>query len=188
MIARALSLGWLVAVWVALWESASVANLASGLAVGGLLLLAFPIRTTAPGTGRFRPVAAVRFLGYFLWKLLEANAIVAWEVITPSNAGVKEGIVAVPVTGASDAVVSILANAISLTPGTLTLEVERDPTVLYIHVLHLDTADKARRDVLRLELAVLRAFGTVEAIATAEDRLRACEDVIAADEAGRARS
>lgn len=187
MIARALSLAWLVLVWMALWESLSFANLASGLAVGGVLVLAFPIRSRAPGTGRFRPVATVRFLGYFVWKLLEANAIVGWEVITPSNASVREGIVAVPISGASDTVVAILCNAISLTPGTLILEAERNPTVLYIHVLHLDTADEARAEVLRLELYVLRAFGTDEAIATAEQQLQVVEDAIArADEAGRA--
>jgi multicomponent Na+:H+ antiporter subunit E len=178
MIARATSLLWLTVVWVALWESASVANVASGLLVGALLLALFPVRGHAEGTGRIRPLAVVRFVAYFLHKLVEANVIVAWEVITPSNASVREGIVAVPVTGSSDAIVAILANAISLTPGTLTLEVERDPTVLYVHVLHLRTADHARADVQRLQLSVLRAFGTEAAIADAERRLAATEAAI----------
>lgn len=172
---RALSLCWLLVVWVALWESATVANVLSGLVVATVLLFVFPVRDTSSATGRFRPLQAVRFVAYFSLKLLEANVVVAWEVITPSNEGVREGIVAVPITGASDTVVAIVANAISLTPGTLTLEVERNPTVLYVHVLHLRSVERARADVLRLELRVLRAFGDDDAVALTEERLTEAE-------------
>lgn len=176
---------WLLLVWLALWESVSVANVASGLAVGALLLVLFPVPASPGAGGRFRPLRALELLAYFLVKLLEANAVVAWEVVTPSNAKVKEAIVAVPITGASDAVVAVLANAISLTPGTLTLEVRRDPTVLYVHVLHLRSIERARADVLRLERKVLRAFGSDEAIAIAEARL--AETEAALDRPGSAR-
>ncbi len=176
---RSRSLVWLVLAWLALWESFSIANVLSGLAVGAALLLLFPVRRVAAGTGRLRPVRLLELVGFFVWKLLEANAIVAWEVITPSNAGVREGVVAVPMTGASDTLVAIVANAISLTPGTLTLEIERDPTVLYVHVLHLTSIDEAKVDVLRLERAVLRALGTDEAIAIAEGRLAEAEAAVA---------
>lgn len=175
MRARALPLLWLVVVWMALWGTISVANLLSGLAVGSLLLVLFPTRQVSEATGRFRPLRALELLAYFLWKLLEANTVVAWEVITPSNESVKEAVVAVPMTGASDTVVAIVANAVSLTPGTLTIEVERDPTVLYVHVLHLRTIEQVRADVLKMERAVLRAFGTDDAIASAERRLAETE-------------
>lgn len=163
MMARLPALGWLLLVWVALWEDASPATLASGAAVGTTLLVLFPLGGERRPP-RVRPVAAARFAGYFLWKLLEANLVVAWEVITPSNAGVTEGIVRVPVTGASDAVVTLVANALSLTPGTLTIEVERNPTALYVHVLHLRSVERTRRDVMRLEELALAAFGSVESI------------------------
>ena len=174
MSVRLLVGAWLVLVWVALWEGASPANLLSGAVVAVALLAMFPLRgTTAPG--RFRPLWALRFLAYFLIKLVEANAVVAWEVVTPRNR-INEGIVAVPVTGASDVLVSVVANAISLTPGTLTIEVGTDPHILYVHVLHLHDIDAVRRDVTRLERYVLRAFGSDEAVAEVERRLRALVD------------
>lgn len=157
-------LGWLVLAWMALWGDLSLANSLSGIAVGSLLLAVFP--DAGPrSTGPLRPVRAIAFLGYFLYKLVEANLLVAWEVITPDNEGIKEAIVAVPVTGASDAVITILANAISLTPGTLTLEVARDPAVVYVHVLHLRDVEAVRRDVHKLERLTLQAFADEATIA-----------------------
>lgn len=148
---------WLVFVWVALWGDFTPGNAVGGVLVATALLVMFP---DAGPSGRFavRPFAALHFLGHFIYKLVEANAVVAWEVITPNNEGVNEGIVAVPVTGASDAVVTILANAISLTPGTLTLEVRDDPPMLFIHVLHLRSIEQTRADVKRLETLARRAF------------------------------
>lgn len=157
---------WLVLVWTALWGDLSLANLLSGVAVAALLLTLFPHAGPGPA-GRMRPLHALRFFLYFQYKLLEANLIVAWEVITPNNEGINEGIVAVPVTGASDAVITILANAISLTPGTLTLEVSRDPAILYVHVLHLRDIEAVRRDVYKLETLALRAFADEATIAAA---------------------
>lgn len=174
---RLLMMAWLLVVWVALWERLSVANVLSGLAVGAVLSVLFPMRKPPSGAPRmaFRPVQVAHLLGYFLWKLVEANAVVAWEVITPNNEGVREGIVAVPLTASSDIVVALVANAISLTPGTLTIDIDRDPTVLYVHVLHLRNLERVRGDVLRLEVRILHAFGTHEAIADAERHLAEAE-------------
>jgi multicomponent Na+:H+ antiporter subunit E len=173
----------LVVAWVALWGDATAANVASGVGVALTLLALFPLRrSTRPG--RFRPLEALRFFGYFLSKLIEANAVVAWEVVTPRNR-INEGIVAVPVSGASDVLVSVVASAISLTPGTLTIEIHTDPHVLFVHVLHLHDIDTVRRDVTRLERYVLRAFGSDEAVTEVERRLAALDDT-GASQPGRA--
>jgi len=157
---------WSVAVWVALWGDVSAANLLSGLALGSILMLVFPMRPRGV-PGAFRPAAAIRFGGYFAWKLVEASAVVTWEVLTPTNR-INEGIVAVPIRGVSDTLTTLVANAISLTPGTLTLEVRQEPTVLYVHVLHLDDIEAVRRGVQRLEVLAIRAFGSTAAVAAAE--------------------
>lgn len=160
---RAPFAAWLVVVWVALWGDITVANVVGGVVVAAVALALFP--SAAPRGGvTVRPLHAVRFLVYFLAKLIEANAVVAWEVLTPNNERVREGVVAVPVTGASDAVVTVVANAISLTPGTLTLDVHRDPTILFVHVLHLRSIEQTRDEVHRLEMLALRAFGKEAAI------------------------
>lgn len=155
-------IAWLTFVWVSLWGDVTLGNLVSGVAVGTAVVAAFPDALPRPG-GRVRPWPAVLFAGYFAWRLFVANAVVAWEVLTPDNASVREGIVAVPVDDCSDAVVTVIANAISLTPGTLTIEVRRNPTVLFVHVLHLHSIERTRQEVHRLERLARRAFGAPDA-------------------------
>ncbi len=163
-------IAWLVVVWVALWEDLSPGNLLTGAALGSLLVTVFPLGARGvPGDFRLLPTA--RFAVYFLWKLIEASAVVSWEVVTPRNR-INEGVVAVPIRGVSDSLTTLVANAISLTPGTLTLEVRQNPTVLYVHVLHLYDIEAVRREVQRLERLAIRAFGSVAAVAAAESTLR----------------
>jgi multicomponent Na+:H+ antiporter subunit E len=147
---------WLVTVWVALAGDLTLGNVLAGVIVAAALQAAFPtLAVRAPD--HFRPLAFIRFVGYFLYKLVEANVLVAWEVVTPRNRP-NQGIVAVPVHGADDLLLTTLANTISLTPGTLTLEVRRDPPTLYVHVMHIRTVEQTRREVLRLEELMLDAF------------------------------
>lgn len=159
-------LAWLLVVWVALWGDVTVANVVSGLVTASLLLVVFP-PATARRSGRVRPLPTLRFVAYFAWKLVEASAVVAWEVVTPRSR-ITEGIVAVPIRGVSDTVATVVANAVSLTPGTLTLEVDRDPAVLYVHVLHLRDLDAVRREVRHIEALAIAAFGDDKAVARLE--------------------
>lgn len=148
---------WLVALWVALWGDLTAANVIGGALAAAVLLAVFPLHGPRR-QGTVRPFHALRFLGYFLYKLAEANVVVAWEVVTPGSR-INLGVVAVRLHGGSDLVITSVANAISLTPGTLTLEVRRDPPTLYVHVLHLRSIEQTREQVRRLEYLALRAFG-----------------------------
>jgi multicomponent Na+:H+ antiporter subunit E len=158
---------WLVIMWMALWGNLSWANLLGGVAAAVAVLLTWSTTSRRTPAYAFRPLAALRFLAYFCWKLLEANAILAWEVVTPRNR-INEGIVAIPVQGFSDGLITLVANTITLTPGTVTLEVSRDPAVLYVHVLHLADIEAVRREVRHLEILAVRAFGSPEALAMLE--------------------
>ena len=116
--------------WVILWRDLSIANVLSGLVVG-VVVTTLPRRDEA--RHRVRPLAVLRFLGVFAVKLVEANIELAREVVTPTNS-INTGIVAVPIPVESDAVVTLVASAVSLTPGTLTLETTSCPDpVLYVH-------------------------------------------------------
>lgn len=157
---RALSILGLTILWVVLWRDVSVANVLSGLAVSVV------VASGVSGTGahRVRPLALARFAGYFVVQLVEANLVLAREVVTPQNQ-IETGIIAVPLDGYSDFVATIVANATSLTPGTLTLELARRPEpVLYVHVLHLHDLDDARADVEAMARRVAAAFPQVEAV------------------------
>lgn len=170
---RLITGAWLTTMWVLLWGGPSVADIAGGVVASAVLLTLFP--DTAPRRRyTVRPVAAVRFAVFFLVKLVEANLVLAWEIITPWNK-IREGIVAVPIRHCGPGVVTAIANSISLTPGTLTLEVDPEHELLYVHVLHLRDLEAVRHDLLRFVEMIVRAFGSAEALAavtTAEDGAR----------------
>lgn len=153
---KLVSILWLAAVWVALWGDLSVANVAGGLVVGTTVTVLIPVRR-ARRAATASPVAVLRLVGVFAWKLVEASAVVAWEVVTPGSR-INRGIVAVPIRGVSEGITTLVANMISLTPGTITIEVRSQPTTLYIHVLHLRDVEEVRSDVRRLEELAIAAF------------------------------
>lgn len=155
------AIGWATVVWVSLWGTISVANLLAGAAIGAVTVALVPVAEDRAhaGDGRvaFRPFGAMGFLGYFVQLLVVASAVVAWEVVTPRNR-IHQGIVRLPLRTRSPGVATVIANAISLTPGTVTIEVADDPLTLYVHVLHLREVEDVRVDLRELEERALRAF------------------------------
>lgn len=170
---------WLLFVWTLLWGEPSLANAVSGVIVAGGLLALFPLSHIAR-RGRLRPLRAIGFVFFFAWELIKATMAVAWEIITPGST-IEQGIIGIDVLGASDTLVTLVANFITLTPGTLTVEVVRHPTRLYIHVLHLRDVEAVRADVQRLEALAIRAFGSPEAIALLEGGIPSRDGVPGAD-------
>ena len=69
---------------------------------------------------------------------------------------IREAIVAVPLRVASEPAVVLLANAVTYTPGTLTIEVADGH--LFVHVLHFEGVDAAVADVRRIEDLVMAAL------------------------------
>lgn len=147
---------WSATAWVALWSEFSLANVIWGLVVGALVVVVVPLRAS-PRRLRVRPVALLWLVVYAAWGLVRASAVVAWEVVTPGSQ-IHEGIVAAPLRTTSRGVITLIANVISLTPGTITLEVREEPPTLYVHVLHLRTLDEARAEIRHLEDIAIRAF------------------------------
>lgn len=89
-------------------------------------------------------VIAPRIIGfffYFLYELFKANIQVAADVITPKFY-MTPGIVAFPLDAKSDLEITLLANVISLTPGTLSLDVSEDKSTLYIHAMYVGDKDE----------------------------------------------
>ena len=148
----------LTVVWMALWESASIGTALAGLAVGGTVFWIIPSDQSG---ARFalRPIRVLRLMAYFARALVVATAQVAWEVVTPWSR-INQGIVKITMLGESKGLVTLIANMISLTPGTLTIEVREDPMTLSVHVLRLRTVEEARQDVRKLESLVIGAFGS----------------------------
>jgi multicomponent Na+:H+ antiporter subunit E len=88
----------------------------------------------------------IRFALYFLWELLKSNLLMAYYVVAPLSK-MKPGIIAVPLDITTDAQITLLANMITLTPGTLSVDVSTDRTVIYVHSVYVTNPDQFRNDI-----------------------------------------
>lgn len=162
--------GWLVVMWTALWGSLTVANLLGGVVVAAGVLWVFPRERGDDSRVALRPVHAAVFGVWFLGQLIASSLRVAWLIVKPSGpAQMEPGIVAAPIRGLSDQLTTMVANSITLTPGTLTIEVSRAPSVIYVHVLEAQEPDEVRAQVLDLERRIVVAFGSGDARKALDD-------------------
>ena len=108
------------------------------------------------GTRYFRRVPkTARLLGFFLRELVLSNLRVLWDVVTPTHIS-RPGIVGVPLSAESELEILLVANLISLTPGTLSVDLSDDRRTLYVHVMFLDDPDRFRQNIKKgLERRIL---------------------------------
>jgi multicomponent Na+:H+ antiporter subunit E len=132
-----------------LWAAATGNFSASSLFVGFVLgfgIVFFAQRVIGPINYARRFWLVISFVGFFIWELFKANLRVAYDVITPSQ-NMRPGVIAIPLTVSTDTQITLLANLISLTPGTLSLDVSDDKSVLYIHAMFVDDPDGLRHEI-----------------------------------------
>lgn len=145
----------LALVWTAATGEFSLPNLLVGFALGYAIL--FFVRDSL-GTGAYvaRVPRAAAFVVFYLWQLVKSNVRVAYDVVTPGYR-LKPAVIAVPLDAETDAEVTLLANLITLTPGTLALDLSADRKTLYVHVMYLDAdPEQTRREIKeQLERRVL---------------------------------
>ena len=110
-------------------------------------------------TGYFlRVVRLLRLALTFVWELMVSNFRVLWDVVTPTHFS-RPAVIGVPLDARSDFEIMVVANMISLTPGTLSLDVSEDRSTLYVHVMFVDDLEAARAQIKeRIEKRVLEAF------------------------------
>lgn len=97
------------------------------------------------------------FLTRFVVDLAVANLEVASAVLRP-KLDVHPGIVAVPIQLRGMRLV-VLTHYVTLTPGTISVDVSRDGNVLYVHALDLESPDALRAEVADIERRILEVFG-----------------------------
>lgn len=125
----------LVLIWIALTGDFTFVNFTFGFFLGSLALWLADKDSDSKKYFRLIPVA-ISFTFFFLYELIKANIQVAYEVANPSLTMVP-GIVAVPLDVKSELEITLLANLISLTPGTLSLDISEKKEVLYVHAMYV---------------------------------------------------
>ena len=157
---------WLVLVWNLLWGTWSWANLLSGIAVALVVTALLPLPPVVGGA-RIRPGPLVVYLGWFLGDLVRSAALVAWQTVRPRGID-RSAIIEVQVRADSDMLITILAQSLSLVPGSMVIDLDRERRTLALHVLHVEgeaDLERQRRSVLREEERIVRAFGSAEDVA-----------------------
>jgi multicomponent Na+:H+ antiporter subunit E len=145
----------LLLLWIALWGEVSVANVLSGVLV--VAIVSWLFAHDRPRRYVMRPVPALRLLLHVLVSLVGSSVRVVFAVLFPTRERIATSVQSVALQQGSVFVGAVVANAITLTPGTMSLDLDESTLVLSVHVLGLVDPDEFRRDVLQLENLVARA-------------------------------
>lgn len=96
-----------------------------------------------------------KFLGFFLVELILASLRVAYDVLTPRH-HMRPAVLGIPLDLEGDLEITFFANIITLTPGTLSLDVSSDRKTLYIHAMYIDDVQQFKQNLKnRLERRIM---------------------------------
>lgn len=131
--------------WAAMTEEFTLSNLLIGFVLAYVILLAS--RAVVGGGGFITKFPRfIKLMFYFLKDLVVANLRVAYDILTPKY-HMRPGIIAVPLDATTDLEITSLSNLITLTPGTLSLDISSDRKVLYIYTMFVEDRDAIVREI-----------------------------------------
>lgn len=150
-------------VWMALTHIGDIQEVIAGLIVAFIVSMIagkFLITTEKSEYIIKRFFSAIIYLFKFLWEMIKANFHVAYIVLSP-NLPIKPGIVKIKTNLTKDSAITVLTNSITLTPGTLTVDVNPETKEIYIHwidVLSTDVEENTRLIGGRFEKLLTEVF------------------------------
>lgn len=130
----------LILVWLLLVNAVSLGQVLLAIALGWSVPLLTQRFWPEPVRLR-RPHVLLRLVATLLYDILAANLSVAWSILFRSRR-LRPGFVQVPVDLRHDLAISLFANAISLTPGTVSADLTPDRRTLIVHALDLDSPER----------------------------------------------
>lgn len=136
----------LALIWTGLLGTFDFYTFTSGILIGYAFLFLIYHKHRYARPYFFRPIRIIGFLFYYMKELIRSNIMVATDIIRP-NPRYKPGVIAVPITVKTSLEINLLANLITMTPGTITLDVSPDQKTLYVHAMYLDDPEAVRKDI-----------------------------------------
>lgn len=130
-------------VWLALTGVQSVQEILAGAIIALLVSLTaghWLITTEKRKHVLHRWLFALLYFLKFLWEMIKANLHVAYIVVHP-GLPIKPGIVKIKTSLTKEAAITILTNSITLTPGTLTIDVDEKNKAIYVHWIDIKSKD-----------------------------------------------
>jgi multicomponent Na+:H+ antiporter subunit E len=155
----------LVALWLLAWGEVTLANVLSGTVAAVALLVAFPPRRPTGSEVRLSLVGILRLASYVGAQLVRSNIVMTKQVLRPPTPPAP-GVLAHRLHHPTDEVITVITSIISLSPGTMTVDVAPDSSAVYVHFFHLDDVDAARRTIAHLERLAVGAIQRPRAATT----------------------
>ena len=144
--------------WAALLGEITLANLAIGYALGYAVLALLEKGGVLPSSFQTKVSRGMGLAAFFVKELIIANIRVAADVLKPRTS-IRPAVVAIPLDVTSDAEILLLSALINITPGSVTIDLSEDRRTLFVHVMHIKSAEDSRREIKSgFELRVKRLF------------------------------
>ena len=131
--------------WAALQGEITLGTLVAGYLVSYALLAFLARGGVLPSTLASRTRHALALAVFFARELLIANFRVAGDVLGANR--IQPAVVAIPLDVTSDGEILLLSMLINITPGSVTIDLSSDRRTLYVHVMHMKSAEETRRDI-----------------------------------------
>jgi multicomponent Na+:H+ antiporter subunit E len=153
----------LTVLWMLLWGEFSWLNLLVGLVVGIVVTVVFylvPVQLS----GRVHPLQASMFFVRLLQDIVLASVEVSWLAVKPGLV-TRNAILEVRLRTRSDLILTWTGVATSIVPGSIVVDIDREASILYLHVLNMHSArdvERFRRRVQDTERRLVRGFGSRE--------------------------
>lgn len=131
--------------WMFLTGDLDFNNFLEGFLIGFAIVLI--LKASSGETKYFSRIPKlISFIIYFTYELILANLKIAMDILTPTHL-MKPAIVAIPLDAKTDLEITLLANIITLTPGTLSLDISKDRKTLYIHAMYVVSAEETIKEI-----------------------------------------
>ncbi len=131
---------FLTLIWIMLTMSVSAENILFGFVVS-FFVLWFAKRKSKDSKYFNRVPKTFSYLLFFVKEVIKGSLKIGYDIITPSHY-MNPGIIAVPLDAKTDLEITLLANSITLTPGTTSLAVSEDKSTLYVYNVYIDKTNK----------------------------------------------
>ena len=135
----------LAAIWVVLTGRRTLPDVAVGFVLAATVTYFLQVGRGVP-TPFLKLYRALDLLVFLIWQLILSNLKIAYDVVTPTHY-MHPAVVGVPLDVRTEAEITLLANLITLTPGTVSLRVSEDHRVLYIHAMYVTSREEVIAEV-----------------------------------------
>ena len=145
-------------IWVILVNEISAGAIVMGLALGVLMpIVTGPFWPDAPRLRR--PMKVLEYIGIVVWDIAVANLQVARLILFVPNAQLRSDYVTVPLALTTPEAITVLAGTITMTPGTVSVELSADGRALLVHGLDVPDPEGLVGDIKsRYEARLLEIF------------------------------